>query len=513
MKRILNRIFSRMVMTCFIVALQLAVVLGGIISLQYYYIYVSALLAVISFLVVIHLITKDTNPDIKLAWIVPILVFPILGGLLYILYGHVLIPKKLKRNQLRVREQETYENVYGDNVCSSEELSSDDSYRLSKYVESYGRGPIYKNTDVKYYAMADDAWPDMLSDLKTAKKYIFLEYFIIDHGIMWDSILDILKEKAQEGLDVRVMYDDIGSIFNVSKYYWKELEGYGIKCIAFNQVVPFLATIFNNRDHRKIMVIDGKIAYTGGFNIADEYINKITIHGTWKDAGVRLYGDGAWSFTVMFLQMWNSVRYVEGSYNNYKPDKEFDASCKSISNGYVQPYRTSPLSKEVVGENIYIQMINDARDYIYIFTPYLIVTNELMSAMKLTAKRGVDIRIVTPAIPDKKSIFRLTTTSYRELLAAGVKIYQYTPGFIHSKCLIADDKVASIGSINMDNRSFYHHFECGTLLYKTSCISDIKKDMLNTFNESEEIDANWCKKNLSRITFLDAILRLLSPLL
>ncbi|MGN0393892.1 MAG: cardiolipin synthase [Coprococcus sp.] len=509
MKRLLNRIFSRMVMTCLLVALQVFVLIMGIWGLQSYYPYLSAGLTILSLLMVIYLITKDTNPDIKLAWIVPILSFPVLGGLMYLFYGHVLIPKRLKKNFLRVKEQECYEDIYGQNRCSSEELSEEPPYRLFHYVEEYGGAPIYKNTSVKYYAMGDDAWPDMLEDLRAAKNYIFMEYFIIDHGVMWDSVLEILKEKAAEGIDVRVMYDDIGSVFNVSKYYWRELESYGIKCIAFNQVVPFLATIFNNRDHRKITAIDGKVAYTGGFNLADEYINKASPYGVWKDDGVRLEGEAAWGFTVMFLQMWNSVRYVEGSYLNYKPKEDFS----QYSDGYIQPYKTNPLVKEVLGENIYMQMINDARDYIYIFTPYLIVTNELMTAMKLSAKRGVDVRIVTPAIPDKKFIFRMTQTSYRELIEAGVRIYQYTPGFIHSKCLLADDKLASIGSINMDNRSFYHHFECGTLIYKSKAIADIKKDMLDTFETSEEIDANWCKKHLSRMTFIDAILRLLSPLL
>ncbi len=509
MKRILNRIFSRMVMTCVLVALQVAVMIIGILGLQSYYPYLSAAFTILSFLMVMYLITKDTNPDIKLAWIVPILLFPVLGGLLYLFYGRVVIPKRLRKKLLKVKEQEIYENIYDNHQCCLDELACEPPYRLFHYVSKYGEVPLYKNTKVKYYAMGDDAWPDMLQDLREAENYIFMEYFIIAHGVMWNSVLEILKEKAAAGLDVRVMYDDIGSVFNVDKYYWKELESFGIKCISFNQVVPFLATIFNNRDHRKITVVDGKIAYTGGFNLADEYINKVTLHGVWKDDGVRLEGEGAWSFTVMFLQIWNSVRYVEGNYTNYRPDADFSL----YDDGYVQPYKTNPLASEVLGENIYIQMINDAKDYVYIFTPYLIVTNELMSAMKLSAKRGVDIRIVTPAIPDKKFIFRMTQTSYRPLIHAGVRIYQYTPGFIHSKCILADDNLASVGSINMDNRSFYHHFECGTLIYKSKALEDIKKDMLNTFEISEEIDYEWCKKNLSKITVIDAILRLLSPLL
>lgn len=266
-------------------------------------------------------------------------------------------------------------------------------------------------------------------------------------------MLEILKEKVKEGVEVRLIYDDIGSVFYVPKYYWRELESHGIKCMAFNQVVPFLATIFNNRDHRKIAVMDGKVAYTGGFNLSDEYINKKAPYGKWKDNGIRMEGDAAWRFTILFLQLWNSIRNEDKHILSYRPTEQ----KKHLNDGYLQPYTTNPLKKEPIGENIYMQMINDAREYVYIFTPYLIVCNEMMTALKLAAKRGIDIRIVTPAIPDKKMIFRMTQSSYKELLRAGVKIYQYTPGFIHSKCILTDDNLTSIGSINMDNRSFYHH--------------------------------------------------------
>lgn len=509
MKKILNRLLSRMVVTCFLVALQLAVMIFGVVFLQERYIYISGALKLLSVIVVMYLITKDSNPMVKMAWVVPILTFPVLGGLMYVLYGHVLIPKNLRKNILRVMQQEVYENVNGDKWCPVAELEGEPVYKICNYMNVVGEAPIYKHTKVKYYPIGDAVMDDLIHDLESAEKYIFMEYFIVDKGYMWDTILNILKRKAAEGLDVRFMYDDIGSVFNVPKYYWKELESYGIKCMAFNQVVPFLATIYNNRDHRKITVVDGKIAHTGGYNMADEYINKIHRFGTWKDSGVRLEGDGAWSFTVMFLQMWNSFRYSEGSYSNYKLDVDFSY----IEDGYVQPYKTSPLSGENVGESLYIQMINDAQDYIYIFTPYLIVCNELMLALKLAAKRGVDVRIVTPAIPDKKYIYKMTQFSYKELLLAGVRIYQYTPGFIHSKTLLMDGKLASVGSINMDNRSFYHHFECGTLIYKSEAIEDIKKDMMTTFEESEEIDLPWCRQNISRVTIIGALLRLFSPLL
>lgn len=511
MKKLLNRLLSRMVITCFLVVVQLAIMMLGLIFLQDRYIYIAGGLKALSVIVVLYLITDDINPTIKMSWVVPILIFPILGGLMYVLYGHVLIPRRLRRNALRVLQQEVYENVKGDNWCESAEIAEHPGYRICSYMENVAGTPLYRHTKVKYYAMGDDVMEDLIYDLEHAEKYIFMEYFIIDKGYMWDTILEILKKKAAEGLDVRVMYDDIGSVFNVPKYYWKEIETYGIKCMAFNQVVPFLATIFNNRDHRKITVVDGKIAHTGGYNLADEYINRTHRFGVWKDSGVRLEGEGAWSFTVMFLQMWNYFRYSETSYMSYKPDLQ--GAYDEIDNGYVQPYKSSPLIDKNIGEELYIQMINDAHDYIHIFTPYLIVCNEVMMALKLAAKRGVDVRIVTPAIPDKKYIYKMTQSGYKELLLTGVRIYQYTPGFIHSKTLLVDGRLASVGSINLDNRSFYHHFECGTLLYDVDAIADIKMDMQNTFEQSEEIDLPWCRRNVSRVTVFGAILRLLSPLL
>ena len=309
------------------------------------------------------------------------------------------------------------------------------------------------------------------------------------------------------GVEVRVIYDDVGYVFYVKKNYWKELEKMGIKCICFNQIFPFMATILNNRDHRKIAVIDGNIAYTGGFNLSDEYANITHPFGTWKDSGIRMEGGAAFRFTIMFLQMWNTSRFTEASYKRFIPEIKEHPHI-----GYLQPYYSNPLSVEHAGESIYLQMINDARNYIYVFTPYFITGSELMMAIKLAAKRGIDVRIVTPGIPDKKFIYRMTQSSYKELVEAGVRIYQYKPGFIHSKVILCDDSLASVGSINMDNRSFYHHFECGVLIYMSKVIADIKKDFLQTFDECDEIDVSWCNRRRSRM-LVDAILKLLSPLL
>ena len=509
MKKLLNRLFSRMVITCLLVAAQLIFFMVEVFKLQQYYVLVAAILHLLSFIAVMHLLLKDVNPSIKLAWIVPILMFPVLGGLLYLLYGHIIMPKKLEKYMKHAAEWDYETDLYANMAYFSDVIKGQQPYRLFKYTEDYAGSLVYQNTDVRYYPMGEDVWPDFVDDLKEAKKYIFLEYFIINPGEMWDTVLDILKEKVKEGVEVRLIYDDIGSVFYVPKYYWREMGSYGIKCMAFNQVVPFLATIFNNRDHRKIAVMDGKVAYTGGFNLSDEYINKKAPYGKWKDNGIRMEGDAAWRFTILFLQLWNSIRNEDKHILNYRPTEQ----KKHLNDGYLQPYTTNPLKKEPIGENIYMQMINDAREYVYIFTQYLIVCNEMMTALKLAAKRGIDVRIVTPAIPDKKMIFRMTQSSYKELLRAGVKIYQYTPGFIHSKCILTDDNLTSIGSINMDNRSFYHHFECGVLVYDSSIIAEVKYDMVSTMKESEEITLDWCKEHMSRITLVDAFLRLLSPLL
>ena len=419
MKKILNKLLSRMVITCFLVVLQLAVMIFGIIILQERYIYISGILKLLSVIVVFHLITKDTNPMIKMAWMVPILLFPVLGGLMYVLYGHVLIPKRLKKNMLRVMQQEVYENVKGANVCQAADIKGEPTYRICNYMEHVAQAPLYKHTNVKYYAIGDDVMDDLIRDLESAEKYIFMEYFIVDKGYMWDTILEILKRKAAEGLDVRFMYDDIGSVFNVPKYYWKELESYGIKCMAFNQVVPFFATIFNNRDHRKITVIDGKIAHTGGYNMADEYINRITKYGRWKDSGVRLEGEGAWSFTVMFLQMWNIRGLAPESYTRYiQPE----GRISQPADGYVIPYGDSPLDHEKVGEMVYMDIINQAKKYVHICTPYLILDDEMETALRYAAKRGVDVRIILPHIPDKKYAFLLAKNHYEALISSGVKI-------------------------------------------------------------------------------------------
>ena len=346
-----------------------------------------------------------------------------------------------------------------------------------------------------------------LSELKKAKKFIFMEYFIYEEGVMWDSILEILKEKVKDGVEVRVMYDDAGCITTLPKNYDKKLEKLGIKCIAFNKITPLVAVFYNNRDHRKILVIDGEVAFSGGINIADEYINKKQIHGHWKDNGFMIKGEAVWSYTVMFLRTWNSFKEEDSNYEKFK------SKVKSSSkDGYILPYGFNPLASELIAENVYLNIINSATDYLYIFTPYLIIDHEMINALGLCAKRGVDVRIVTPGIPDKKIIYNVTKSYYNVLAEQGIKIYEYTPGFIHAKVFVCDDKVATVGTINMDYRSLYLHFECGSLLYNSKQIKEIKKDAVETIKKSKNVTISNTEISIFK-RIRNAIFRILSPLL
>ena len=380
----------------------------------------------------------------------------------------------------------------------------------SKYISNWSDFPVYTNTETKYYCCGEEMFPDMLADLKKAEHFIFLEYFILDDGIMLRQILEILEEKVQKGVDVRMIYDDFGSITTLSAKFFDKIRAMGIKCVAFNPLRPVMSVVMNNRDHRKIFVVDGTVGYTGGLNLADEYINERTRFGYWKDTGIRLEGMGVWSFTVMFLEMWNYINRSTENYMDYRP--ELFLKRPIVSDGYVQPYGDSPLDKEKVGENVYMNILGHARDYVYIFTPYLILDNEMLTYLRNAAKSGVDVRIVTPEIPDKKIVFCMSQSYYQRLLECGIRIYQYTPGFIHAKSFVCDDKVATVGSINMDYRSLYLHFECGVWMYDTSTVMKVKEDALATIAQSREITMEFCKNQSWIRRLMLSVLRLVAPL-
>lgn len=470
--------------------------------------YISIGLKVLSVLVVIGIMNRSDNPAVKLVWIIVILLVPLFGGLLYLFLSGKR-PIRTMRRKLQPTIDESGRFLEFDESIE-EELKQIDAAAAGQvyYLEKQSGFPAYRDSAADYFASGETCFEVMLQDLQNAEHYIYLEYFIIEEGIMWNSVLRILEQKVNEGVDVRVMYDDVGSAFVLSGKYDRFLREKGIKCVVFNRYFPVFSTIFNNRDHRKILVIDGKTAYTGGINFADEYINEKQRFGYWKDNGVRIEGRAVHSMTMMFLQMWNAFSADKLDYSHYPASSGLQKGRR----GLVLPYSDHPLDSEYVGENVYLNIINAASRYIYFFTPYLIIDNELVTALILAAKRGVDVKIVTPGIPDKKTIFLVTQSYYQQLVEGGVKIYQYRPGFVHSKCAVSDDRFATVGTINLDFRSLYHHFENGVFLYDCETVTDIKKDIEETLGYCTNITLELCRKNMF-FQLLQGILRIFAPLL
>ena len=361
---------------------------------------------------------------------------------------------------------------------------------------------------LNYYGLGEKAFPVMLEELKKASKFIFLEYFIINNGIMWDSILKILEEKVSEGVEVRVIYDDAGCISTLKKDYNKFLESKGIKCVVFNKLNPLSGVIMNNRDHRKILIVDGRVAFSGGINISDEYINEKKLYGHWKDNAIKIVGEGVFNFTVLFLTMWNAYREEDKDYNLFK--YEFNDTIKQ--DGFVVPYGETPLDSEIVGEDIYLNIINQSHKYLYIMTPYLIIDTDMINSLVLAAKRGVDVRIIIPGVPDKKIVYSLSESYLQILVEGGVKIYKYTPGFVHSKMFLSDDLVSVVGTINLDYRSLYLHFECGVYLEGHSSIKKIKNDFEESFKVSHKLSKKEATPGLIKAIW-QTVLRLFAPLM
>lgn len=465
--------------------------------------FINGFYAFLGFLLVLGLIKNSKNYSYTLPWLIILILFPLVGTLMYLILGK----NKMKSKVLKaVTESEKENKKYlVQNKQIREEIEGNSKIR---YLSDFAGYPVTKNNEVNYYPIGEEAFEAMLTDLRKAEKFIFFEYFIVAHGKMWKTILDILKEKASQGVDVRVMYDDFGCIATLKKSYPKELEKYGIKCIAFNHLKPLAGIIMNNRDHRKILVIDGKVAFSGGINIADEYININSKYGHWKDNGIRISGDAVWNYTVMFLTMWNAFYNEDKDFTKFRYD--FNNSIKE--NGYVIPYAETPLDEEITGEDVYLNIIGQANKYVYIFTPYLIIDTDMINALSLAAKRGVDVRIVIPGIPDKKIVYTLSESYLEMLIKNGVKIYKYTPGFVHGKVFVSDDKVATVGTINLDYRSLYLHFECGCYFEDVDVIKDIKKDLTETMTKCHEVSLKEATPNLLKGMW-QAILRLFAPLM
>ncbi len=511
--RFLKSIFSRWVIISLLILLQIILFCVILFIFSTQYLYVSITCEVLSILILLKLISKDDNPNHKIPWIIVILLLPPVGLLIYLMFGKGYISKKHSRLYQSDHDRQK-EYIYQDeDILNELNEYSDKYYNQSKYISNTSNSPIFKNTTVEYLKDGNVYFEKLFNDIRNAKHFIFLEYFIFGEGKLLDELLDILTEKVKQGLDVRVIYDDIGSMKVLPYDFDKKLIKLGIKCIKFNKYYPIVSVVYNNRDHRKIAVIDGYIGYTGGINIADEYNNIIEKHGYWKDNGVRLYGEAVVNLTLMFLKTYNIYSGEKSNYIDFMPHKYHQD--KFYGDGFIQPFGDgpAPIYENYVGENVYLNIINQATKYVYITTPYLIVDHLLMNALENAAKRGVDVKIITPGIPDKKIVNLLTRDSYNDLIKSGVKIYEYQPGFIHAKTVISDDDIAVVGTINFDYRSLVHHFECGCYMVKCDCIKDIKNDFQETLKDCKIPNKKlYYSKNLFKRLFVH-ILKFFAPLM
>lgn len=509
-KQWFRRLFRRRVFVVLMLLLQALFLAGLIFFGGQTYRWISRLLNLISIGAVLYIVSKKAKGAYKLTWIMLILVLPLFGGLLYLMFNFQTSARKFRSSVKNAKEKSApLFSLPGDGYAEAQTFIPDELPQIG-YLQNYAGFPVYTDTKTKYLSPGERKWEALLPELEKAEKYIFLEYFIVQEGVMWDSILEILKRKAAEGVLVRLIYDDMGCFFLLPADYPKQLKQYGIECVKFNPFRPFLAGEQNNRDHRKIVSIDGKVAFTGGINLSDEYINAVNRHGHWKDAAVMLEGKAAWSLTLIFLEAWEHCTHSGEDFGQYYPWK--NEPLPTFDDGFVQPYADSPTDEDNVGEHVYLQIIGNAKRYVYINSPYLIIDDSMVSALTLAAKSGVDVRIVTPQNGDKWFVHTTTRSYYRELIKAGVKIYEYTGGFIHSKTFVSDDQVATVGTTNLDFRSLYLHFECGVRMSGSRAVMEVKEDFLETLKICTPISAEDCRHNIIVRLFQD-ILRLIAPLM
>ncbi|MBO6158657.1 MAG: cardiolipin synthase [Firmicutes bacterium] len=508
-KGLLRLVFSRFLIIFLLLVLQ---VLSLVALYEWVYQavpYVKSISAVVTVMIIIYLINSRMDPTSKLTWMWIIALTPVLGGF-FLLFSRVNLGYRNLIRQVRQQVVATKDILPKDEAVYRElKDNGSGTDDLVNFANRSGCFPICRSKEAVYFPSGEAYFEALLKELEQAEKFIFLEYFFIDEGYMWGKILEILLNKVKQGVEIRVLYDGMSEVFYLRPGYFKLLEKEGIQAKTFLPIKPILSSHYNYRDHRKILVIDGKCAFTGGINLADEYINRITRFGHWKDTGLMIKGPAVSSFTLMFLQMWN-LNVSEAVYEPYLHEEADPAPDHEA--GYIMPYADSPVDQEQVGENIYLDMLYRADRYIYIMTPYLILDGEMEAALCFAGERGVDVRIVVPGIPDKIVANSLTKSHYRRLTECGVKIYEYTPGFMHSKTVISDDVKGVVGSINFDYRSLYHHFECAAYLYKCPCIREIKADFEEVFAVSKLVDREQIEHEKVLYRILGQIMKFVAPL-
>ena len=510
MRRLYRFLFSRYAVSAVMIILETVLLFFLILkATELSYIFL-ILATTVRLMIVVAIVNSDSNPEYKTSWITVTLLFPFFGSLLYLIFS--------KRRMTRREIALGYE-IYGkmkdadDDSAAFDELGRIDSRGAGQALAIMNGdvlASVYKNTEARYFSSGEAMYESMLSDVAGAVEYVFLEYFIINDGVMWRAISDALLKKAEEGVEVRVLYDDVGCIGRLSGNEVSKLRKAGVRCEAFARVNPSLSTVHNNRDHRKMCIVDGTVAYCGGINIADEYINVGSRFGHWKDGGVRLYGDAAHGFVKLYLQNWSfNLRVCEDFSAYLSPSGEAHSG-----DGYFLPFGSgpSPIYPYAVGKCAFLNMINQAERYLYVTTPYLIIDFDLTEALRGAAIRGVDVRIVTPGIPDKKIVKIMTKSAYPHLMESGVKIYEYSPGFIHEKLMVCDDQYAIVGSINLDYRSLAHHFECATWISSASVARTTRDEFMNTVSKSKKMNREASRLTLPEL-LLKSLMRFLAPLM
>lgn len=522
---ILSIIFGRTGILLILISLQIGLLLAGFRFLSNYVFAIYGGSIFLGFVLSVYLINRKGNPEFKIAWMVPILTVPVFGALFY-LYFHMQMESHLL-NQKVVKEvaRTAILSEQKEEDRAALEEQSPQMANMVSYLRKVSNSAVHTNTTARYYPSGESAFDMILQELSAAKHYIFIEFFIVDQGYMWETILEILKAKVKEGVEVRIMYDGMSDYFRLPIHYARQLNEEGIQCQVFSPIVPLLSTVQNNRDHRKIMVVDGHTGFTGGINLADEYINQKERFGYWKDACLMLKGDAVRDFTLMFLQMWNVVEYVrlpraeretaeDHLLEEYRRYIQMPIpKCDEEGKGFVIPYDDNPLDNEQVGELVYLDILNTAKKYVHIMTPYLVLDRSMIVALTYAAKRGVDVKIIMPHIPDKKYAFILARTFYNELLDAGVEIYEFLPGFVHSKVFVSDDEKAVVGSINMDFRSLYLSFECAALLYKNKETAAIEADFQESLKSCEKVTKEIYNSQPVWKKLAGSLLRLFAPLM
>lgn len=502
-------IFSRVTILLLLIMLQIAVLVTGSIYFSEYMKLFNALIDVISVFTLIYIINEKTNPAFKLSWVLFIVIVPVFG-LLFYLYMKLQPQTKYLGRRIQKLEEETAPYMEQESSLV-EELRKDKpaNANLAYYLGHTLSYPVHGNTKATYLTCGEEKFEALKKELRKAEKFIFMEYFIIDEGRMLSEVLEILREKVQEGVEVRFMYDGMRDLL-MPYHFRKKLCEDGIQCKLYCPLKPVLSTYQNNRDHRKICVIDGKVAFTGGINLADEYINETVRFGHWKDVAIMLEGEAVQSFTMMFLQMWNISEKKKEQYDHYLTEK---SPVRDRKLGYVLPYADSPFDHEYIGEQVYFHILNHAKKYVHIMTPYLILDNETITTLTQAAKSGIEVIIIMPHVPDKWYAFVLAKTYYAELMQAGVQIYEYTPGFVHAKVFVSDDDTAVVGTINLDYRSFYHHFECGAFVYDNPVVGEIEADFQETLGKCQLVTEEDLRSRSLFSKVAGRILRLIAPLM